>query len=279
MLRELVVPEGVCEIANHAFANCSALESVVFPESLKTIGARAFAGRRALREVVLPTPGVRIGPWAFNLGTSLRFGVPEGTVVSRSDTVSQCATEAHSVTPEAPVARRTVPTSEPLPASPAGSVPVAAKSPLNIKERLSNRRAGERLFIEIKGTKYGFCYCPPGKFMMGSPMDEVGRWKDEIQHEVKLTRSFWMLETPCTQQLWTDVTGDNPSKFKGYDLPVEQVTYDDCWEVLNKLNSLKTVQLEEEFRLPAEAEWEYACRAGTTTPYSWGGVERRNGEL
>ena len=105
-------------------------------------------------------------------------------------------------------------------------------------------------------------WIPAGRFTMGSPEDEEGCWDDEgLQHEVELSRGFWLFDTPCTQTLWQTVTDDNPSQFKGENRPVEQVSWEDCQAFLSELNrQLPGLEL----RLPTEAQWEYACRAGTT---------------
>ena len=140
--------------------------------------------------------------------------------------------------------------------------------------------------VTINDVEYTFRWCPPGKFMMGSPADEPNRSNNESQHEVTLTRGFWMLETQVTQQMWESVMGANPSRFKGAKLPVEQVSWNDCQEFITKLNAelksgghkspvsngeLTPAALEGyKFSLPTEAQWEYACRAGTTTAYSFG---------
>ena len=114
-----------------------------------------------------------------------------------------------------------------------------------------------------------FVYVPPGEFTMGSPEDEPGRDDDERQHKVILTEGFFMQETPVTQAQWAAVMGDNPSHFKkcGPDCPVESVSWDDAQRFLKKLNEGGG---EYEYRLPTEAQWEYACRAGTTTRYYTG---------
>ena len=100
---------------------------------------------------------------------------------------------------------------------------------------------------------------------MGSPEDEQGRWNREGQHQVSLTKGFWLADTTVTQELYEKVMGSNPSYFKGKDLPVEEVSWYDTQEFISKLNQEAG---EEYFRLPTEAEWEYACRAGTVSPYS-----------
>ena len=116
------------------------------------------------------------------------------------------------------------------------------------------------------GAEMEMIYCPPGEFMMGSPANEEGRYDDETQHRVRLTKGFWLGKYPVTQRQWRSVMGSNPSHFKGDDLPVERVSWDDCQEFIKKVNA----SLGCGARLPTEAEWEYACRAGTTTAYSWG---------
>jgi formylglycine-generating enzyme required for sulfatase activity len=116
---------------------------------------------------------------------------------------------------------------------------------------------------EVAGVTFRFRYCPAGTFQMGSPSSEKGRDDDERQHEVQLTKGFWLGATPVTQRQWEAVTGENPSYFKGPDRPVEEVSWEDCVAFLGKLNA-RCPGLD--LRLPTEAEWEYACRAGTTGP-------------
>ena len=102
---------------------------------------------------------------------------------------------------------------------------------------------------------------------MGSPEDEPERWDDETQHQVLLTRGFWLAETACTQALWQAVMGNNPSEFQSNDRPVEQVSWEDVQRFLVQFNRIVSGG---GFRLPTEAEWEYACRAGTTTAFWFG---------
>ncbi len=101
---------------------------------------------------------------------------------------------------------------------------------------------------------------PPGEFMMGSPENEADRRKDETQHLVTISKAFYLSQTPLSQQAWLKVMDKNPSEFKGSQNPVETVSWDDC-QAFCRATGL---------RLPREAEWEYACRAGTTTPFSFG---------
>ena len=107
----------------------------------------------------------------------------------------------------------------------------------------------------------------PGRFRMGSPEEEPGRYgKSEYnegpQHEVRISEGFWLFDTPVTQALWEAVMGGNPSRFADRKRPVEQVSWDEASEFLQKINS-RIPGLE--LVLPTEAQWEYACRAGTET--------------
>lgn len=163
--------------------------------------------------------------------------------------------------------------------------------------------AGDRRLVEIKGQQVALRWCPPGTFNMGSPASEPERVKDEPLHEVTLTQGFWMMETEVTQSLWTAVAGKIEAKFKGSDQPAEPVTWYDAVEFCNKLSTecglTPAYQINKEardqgnlladkddslkwqvsvipgatgFRLPTEAQWEYACRAGTATAFSFGDV-------
>ena len=134
----------------------------------------------------------------------------------------------------------------------------------------ANHKAGERMVKTVDGVEYAFRWCPAGKFLMGSPKSEEGRYNDEDPwHEVTLTKGFWMLETQVTQAMWQRVMGENPSRFRGDDLPVECVSWNDCQGFCCRLSDKIGMQIS----LPTEAQWEYACRAGTATPYAGNSLE------
>jgi formylglycine-generating enzyme required for sulfatase activity len=115
----------------------------------------------------------------------------------------------------------------------------------------------------LAGVSQRLRWIPPGRFLMGSPEDEPGRFDDEgPQHPVTLSQGFWLFDTPCTQALWQAVMGENPSHFKSPDRPVERVNWDDTQEFITRLNA-EIPHLD--LSLPIEAQWEYACRAGTQT--------------
>jgi formylglycine-generating enzyme required for sulfatase activity len=122
--------------------------------------------------------------------------------------------------------------------------------------------------ITFKNVTQRMRWIPPGSFLMGSPINEIGHCDDEIQHEVTLTHSFWLADTACTQEFWEAVMGENPSEFNdNLQNPVENVSWDMICGVggfLSKLNKeIPTINP----ILPSEAQWEYACRAGTTTAF------------
>ena len=122
-----------------------------------------------------------------------------------------------------------------------------------------------------------FVRIPAGEFEMGSPSDEEGRYsKEGPVHHVTIENSFYMGKYEVTQKQWRAIKGDNPSYFTGDDnLPVESVSWDDVQEFIRKLNEKEGT---DKYRLPSEAEWEYACRAGTTTRYSFGDDDTNLGD-
>ena len=115
-------------------------------------------------------------------------------------------------------------------------------------------------------------WIPPGRFLMGSTeSDDHALGSEQPVHEVTLNYGYWLFDTPVTQALWQAVMPENPSHFKGLIRPVESVSWDDCQQFLVAINKHFTAkQSDLELVLPTEAEWEYACRAGTTTRYSFG---------
>jgi len=126
-------------------------------------------------------------------------------------------------------------------------------------------QATGKIFTNSIGMK--FVLIPDGTFMMGSPSNEPKRYKNERQHRVTVSRPFYMQTTEVTQKQWRAIMGNNPSYFKGDNRPVERVSWNDAKEFIRKLNRKEGTN---KYRLPTEAQWEYACRARTTTPFYTG---------
>ncbi len=144
---------------------------------------------------------------------------------------------------------------------------------------VQSAQPGEKLVLAENGIDYVFRWCPPGRFIMGSSENERGRFVDELSHETELTRGFWLLESEVTQKMFQSVMKKNPSAFSGSggekekvknidtaDFPVENLLLTEVDEFCKKLGAA----LKGTVRLPSEAEWEYACRAGAKGPF---GVE------
>ena len=136
-------------------------------------------------------------------------------------------------------------------------------------EDVKKDQYGSYVELVIQGVCSRFRWIQPGSFMMGSPTSKLQRGGNETLHDVTLTQGFWMADTACTQALWLAVMGSNPAYFSSnFENPVEKVSWNDVQLFLQRANDL--VSTKGGLRLPSEAEWEYACRAGTNTPFSFG---------
>ncbi len=169
---------------------------------------------------------------------------------------------------------------------------------LRDSERTKSLMAGT--VREFTDLKIKFCYCPPGKFLMGSPRDESERNEDEddtegeggSQVEVTLTKSFWLGQTEITQKQWFDVMGTRPWRKsdgslkhwvkEGDEVAASYVSYDGaiayCAKLTDRERSAGRLKGNEHYTLPTEAQWEYACRAGTKTRFSFGDDESQLGD-
>jgi formylglycine-generating enzyme required for sulfatase activity len=177
------------------------------------------------------------------------------------------------------------------PPSSTPATPFAVAKPAPPKETpppppfFAGSRAGEER--ADNSLKTPFCWCPPGRFLMGSPQDGAERGADEDQVEVTLSRGFWLAKYPVTQAEYEQVMGTNPSYFSPSDggkgrvtgldtsrFPVEQVSWEDAVEFCRKLTDLERqagrLPPDWEYCVPTEAQWEYACRAGATGPFGIG---------
>ena len=131
-------------------------------------------------------------------------------------------------------------------------------------------RSGVYVAFTVGGVTQRLRWIPPGRFWMGSPEDEEGRYDTEgPRHEVTIAAGFWLFDTACTEALWEAVTGTAPQPQRGPLHPVTDVSWDDAQSFIERINvAVPGLDL----RLPSEAEWEYACRAQWETPYCFGTV-------
>ena len=159
-----------------------------------------------------------------------------------------------------------------LPPAPPPAPADKAGTPANKTQTVASpgkHEAGDTETVDLgNGVTLEMAWCPAGRFQMGSPEKEPGRNVDEILHPVTLTKGFWIGRTEVTEAQWDAVMGAPPnlspeSKAK----PMAHVSWDDCREFVDKLNA--KLADGRHFRLPTEAEWEYACRAGTHTAFNY----------
>jgi formylglycine-generating enzyme required for sulfatase activity/serine/threonine protein kinase len=152
------------------------------------------------------------------------------------------------------------------------------KASLEPSHPLNHGRVGSAYTVELPGSgKMDFRYCPPGAFVMGTRVVGYGNWElpakgieDEKSVEVDISKGFWMGRTEVSQQQWLTLMASNPSEFNGKNSPVENVSFIEAQTFAEALNERVKLPAGWRFSLPTEAQWEYACRAGSTTAFSFG---------
>jgi formylglycine-generating enzyme required for sulfatase activity len=151
--------------------------------------------------------------------------------------------------------------------------PLADGNPPNWASEWGQDKHGIFACLTVGGVTQRMRWIVPGRFLMGSPDDELGRFESEGPvHAVIISMGFWLFDTPCTQALWQVVMGDNPSGFRSPDRPVESVSWVDVQGFLAVINALVP---DLRLSLPTEAQWEYACRAGTQTALYTGPIDTK----
>lgn len=128
-------------------------------------------------------------------------------------------------------------------------------------KRVTTKASYSNGTLTVNGIKYNMVWVDGGTFRMGATSEQGSEISDEKPVRSVTLSGYYIGKTEVTQALWQAVMGSNPSYFEGDDLPVEQVSWDDCQEFIRKLNSLTG----QNFRLPTEAEWEFACRGGNNS--------------
>jgi hypothetical protein len=232
--------------------------SPIHARTAKNGGTASFsreAGSRSTRGVQEPAPRVpppvRRTLWiAIGLGVCALAAVI-GWVMA--------AGQAAAIATAAPVA--SVQPVAPKPIAPSAPQPPAIAKPVWAAEAGSDAQ-GRWADLVVGGARQRLRLIPAGNFWMGSATDDPGRSADEDRHLVTLTKPFWLGETEVTQEFYTAVVGTSPAHFQAPDLPVESVSWNTLQDFLARLGGKTGAPV----RLPTEAEWEYACRAGSDQP-------------
>jgi formylglycine-generating enzyme required for sulfatase activity len=186
----------------------------------------------------------------------------------KADAESSAPAPAKSVTKNEPETGNMPPADTPAPAK--------APAPSQIASKVDSRAAAAATFTNSLGME--FALIPAGKFRMGSPASEKDRSSDEAQVDVTLTKSFYLGKTEVTQGQWRAVMGTTPWKGKSFvkegdNYPATYLSWEDAQAFCKKLSEKENGK----YRLPTEAEWEYACRGGSTTRFSFGDNEAQLG--
>ncbi len=303
----ITLPEGVISIGEFAFSRCDSLSYVSFPASLDLVSKQMFYGSYNLTCVYykgdVPSNYETLNNSLYHSANSnLISYYPEGNV-SWENAVVNGKWQMRMAAVGRPGLIQIVYTREFGNACECDTLTLyytgtlyqssdnvnwikveSASSPYKVKMKkkklffcVKDESESKDITIPLaEGVDLDMIWIEPGTFMMGSPADELGRWNylDEIQHEVTLTQGYWLGKYEVTQAQYETIMGTNPSCQKGASLPVGQVTWNNAMDFCEKLTMIEKTsgRLPEGYKytLPTEAQWEYACRAGTTTALNSG---------
>jgi len=290
-LTSITIPNSVTSILWGTFSGCSGLTSITIPERVTSIGDGAFNGCSSLKSVIIPSNVTSIGDGAFNGCSGLTsITIPEGVTSIGWGAFSYCSslTSVTCLSEKVPSIGGSV--FDGVPQSKATLyVPEVSLNAYktarqwkefgNIlsvkgsggKDDTSAKASYKNGILTIGKVQYKMVSVSGGTFKMGATSEQgYGDDNEKPVHNVTLS-SYFIGQTEVTQALWTAVMETNPSNWKGDNLPVEQVSWDDCQLFITKLNKLTG----QNFRLPTEAEWEYAARGGKQSrgyKYSGGSI-------
>ncbi len=226
------------------------------PTAMRQVGTEEALTPRGSEQTSPPGRARRTLYRGLAVATALVLAAVLGAVALSGDPPEeQTATEAP---PQSPV--RDAPAGEPA-LAPEPPPPAAVNRAPRVPSWASDHGSdaiGDWALFTLGSSQLRFRYCPPGSFAMGPGEDEPGA----RPHRVRLSRGFWLAETEVPQALWTAVMNGNPSSFRGPQRPVDSLTWHEAQDFCTRLTQMRA---DADFRLPTEAEWEYACRAGGET--------------
>ena len=292
-LQEVIIPEGVEEIGAGFFGLCETLTKVEFPASIKHLGSEMFPDCMELKGVYFngnapETDGDIFGYWGeediivyYRKGTTgwgptfcdrptavwgdepqptadISCEYKDGLLILTFTGNLQESTDTKTW--------KTLDAASPYTVKPDGTQ--------KFYRTMTGGSENQNFTIPLSNTvNLDMIWIEPGTFLMGSPEGELGR-NNEIQHEVTLTKEYWIGKYEVTQAQYETIMASNPSMFKGDDMPVDNISWDHAMSFCKALTEIEKTagRLPEgyEYTLPTEAQWEYACRAGTTTALNSG---------
>ncbi|MBR5737269.1 MAG: SUMF1/EgtB/PvdO family nonheme iron enzyme [Verrucomicrobia bacterium] len=291
-LKEVIVPEGIKGIEPDAFVSCEELKKLELPASIETLDEGSLAD--CYLEGVYFHGNAPVAENVFGEGEYMT----QATVYYRKGTTGWGPTFCGR--PTAVWGDEPQPTAEISCEYKDGSLILTftgnlqestdtktwktldAASPYTVKpdgtqkfyRTMTGGSDDQNFTIPLSNTvSLDMIWIKPGTFLMGSPEGELGR-NNEIQHEVTLTKEYWIGKYEVTQAQYETIMASNPSMFKGDDMPVDNISWDHAMSFCKALTEIEKTagRLPEgyEYTLPTEAQWEYACRAGTTTALNSG---------
>ena len=295
-LKEVIIPEGVEEIGQGFFGLCMSLNKVEFPASVKSLGEEMFLECTNLEGAYFngnaPEAENIFAFWDEESTSKAIVYYREGTTGWGPTFCGQpTAVWGDEPQPTADISceykdglliltftgnlQESTDTKTWKTLDAASPYTVQTDGTQKFYRAMTEGSGNQNFTIPLSDTvSLDMIWIEPGTFLMGSPEDELGRSDNEIQHEVTLTKGYWMGKYEVTQAQYEVIMGTNPSWQHEVNNPVEQVLWDDAKTFCAKLTTIEKEagRLPEgyEYNLPTEAQWEYACRAGTTTALNSG---------